>query len=49
VRIVRLTRAVIGKGTHAGVWKRDSGVVIRKPGKDDYMKLKANRSISLLS
>jgi len=31
------------------VWNRDSGVVIRKPGKDDYTKLKAYHSISLLS
>ena len=30
-------------------WKRASGVVIRKPGKDDYTKLKAYRTISLLS
>jgi len=31
------------------VWKRASGVVIRKPGKDNYTKLKAYRSISLCS
>jgi len=48
-RIVRLTRAVIRTGRHAAVWKQASGVVIRKPGKDDYTKLKAYRSISLLS
>jgi len=36
-------------GRHPAVWKRASGVVIRKPGKDDYTKLKAYRSISLLS
>jgi len=48
-RIVRLTRAAIRMGRHPAVWKRASGVVIRKPGKDDYTKLKAYRSISLLS
>jgi len=48
-RIVRLTRAAIRTGRHPAVWKRASGVVIRKPRKDDYTKLKAYRSISLLS
>jgi len=48
-RIVRLTRAAIRTGRHPAVWKRASGVVIRKPGKDDYTKLKAYRSISLFS
>jgi hypothetical protein len=47
--VVRLTRAAIRMGRHPAVWKRASGVVIRKPGKDDYTKLKAYRSISLLS
>jgi len=36
-------------GRHASVWKRASGVVICKPGKDDYTQLKAYRYISLLS
>jgi len=48
-RIVRLTRAAIRTGRHLAVWKRSSGVVIHKPGEDDYTKLKAYRSISLLS
>jgi len=48
-RVVRLTRAAIRTGRHPAVWKRASGVVIRKPGKDDYTQLKAYRSISLLS
>ena len=48
-RIVRLTKAAIRTGRHPSVWKRGSGVVIRKPGKDDYTQLKAYRSISLLS
>jgi len=46
---VRLTRGAIRTGRHPAVWKRASGVVIRKPGKDNYTKLKAYRSISLLS
>jgi len=48
-RIVRLTRAAILTRRHPAVRKRPSGVVIRKPGKDDYQKLKAYRSISLHS
>ena len=36
-------------GRQPVVWKGASGVVIRKPDKDDYTKLKAYRSISLLS
>jgi len=48
-RIVRLARAAIRTGRHPAVWKRASDVVIRKPAKDDYTKLKAYRSKSLLS
>jgi len=48
-RIVRLTKGAIQTGRHPSVWKRASGAVIRKPGKDDYTQLKAYRSISLLS
>jgi hypothetical protein len=48
-RVVSLAKAVIRTGRHPAVWKRASGVVIRKPGKDDYTKLKAYRTISLLS
>jgi len=48
-RILRLTRAAIRTRRHPALWKWASGVVIRKPGKDDYTKLKAYRSISLLS
>ena len=47
--MVRLTRGAIRTGRHPAVWKQASGVVIRKPGKDDYTMLKAYRSISLLS
>jgi hypothetical protein len=48
-RIVRLTNAAILTGRHPVVWKRASGVVIHKPGKDDYTQLNAYRSLSLLS
>jgi hypothetical protein len=48
-RIMRRTKAAIRTGRHPAVWNRASGVVIRKPGKDDYTQLKAYRSISLLS
>ena len=48
-KIVRLRRAAIRMGRHPAVLKRASGMVIRKPGKDDYTQLKAYRSISLLS
>jgi len=48
-RIVRLTKAAIRTGRHPLVWKRASGVVIRKTGNDDYTQLMAYRSISLLS
>ena len=46
---MRLTNAAVHTGRHTAVWKRASGVVIRKLGNDDYMQLKAYRSISLLS
>jgi hypothetical protein len=48
-RIVRLTRAGSCTRRHPAVWKRASGMVIRKPGKDDNTKLTAYLSISLLS
>jgi len=48
-RIVDLAKATIRTGRHPAVWKRPSGVVICKPGKDDYTKLKAYSTISLLS
>jgi len=40
---------VIPTGSHPAAWKRASGVVICKSGKDDYTQQKAYRSISLLS
>jgi len=48
-RIVRRTKAAIRTGSHPAVWKRVTGVVIRKPGKDDYTLLMAYLPISLLS
>jgi hypothetical protein len=36
-------------GRHEAVWKGASDVVSHKPGKDDYTKLMACRSKSLLS
>jgi len=48
-RIVRLTRAEIRMGRHPVGWKQASGMVVRKPGKDNNTTLKAYRSISLLS
>lgn len=49
MRIVEQAKAVVGAGTEPAVWKRAKRFVIRKPGKHDYMKLKAYRSISRLS
>jgi hypothetical protein len=48
-RIVRLKRVAIRTGQHPAGWKQASGVLIGKPGKDDYTKLQAYPSISLLS
>jgi hypothetical protein len=47
--VMRLTRVAIPSGRQPAVWKWASGVLIRKPGKDDYRMLMANHSISLLS
>jgi hypothetical protein len=47
-RIVELAKGAVPTGLHPAVWMWASGVVIRNPGKDDYTKLKAYRSISLL-
>jgi len=46
---VELAKAAVWRGRHPGGWGSASGVVILKPGKDDYRKLKACRSISQLS
>jgi hypothetical protein len=48
-RIMRPMKAAIHTGRHPAVWKRASGVLIRKPGKDDYTQWKAILFISLLS
>jgi len=39
----------LAKGRQPPVWKWANGVVIRKPGNDDYTTLKAYRTITLLS
>ena len=46
---MKLANAVARSGQHPAVWNQASGVVICKSGKDDYTKLKADLSISLLS
>jgi hypothetical protein len=48
-RIISLTKVVNQMGRHPAAWKRASGVVICKPGKYNYTKLQAYRTISLLS
>jgi len=49
LRIMGLTNKAGRMGSHPAVCMRASGVVIRMPGKNDHTKLKAYRSISLLS
>jgi len=44
-----LTKAVVGKGLQPAVWKRASEAVIRKPGNEDYPKLKSYQTISVVS
>ena len=47
-RITALIRAHIRLGVHPGRWKAARGVVIAKPGRDDYSLAKSYRCISLL-
>jgi len=47
-RITQLVRAYIRTGYHQKIWKTAKGVVIPKPGKPDYTKVRAYRVISLL-
>jgi len=47
-RIVQLARACIRLGYHPKLWKTAKGVVIPKPEKPDYSKVRAYRVISLL-
>jgi len=49
MRIDEIAKAVVRRGRHPAVWKRASMIVIRKPGKDNYTKLKVYHSNSLLS
>jgi len=46
---MRLMRAAMRAGRHPMVRKQASGMVICKPGRDNYRSLKAYRSMSLLS
>jgi len=47
-RIVQLVRARIRLGYHPELWKTAKGIVIPKPGKPDYSKVRAYRVICLL-
>ena len=47
-RITQLVRACIRLGHHPRVWKKAKGIVIPKPGKPDYSRIRAYRVISLL-
>jgi hypothetical protein len=46
---VEPAKAIVQTGQHPALWQRASGIVIHKPGMDDYIKLKAYCSILLLS
>ena len=48
-RVVALIRTHIRLGVHPVRWKLARGVIIPKPGKDDYSAAKAYRCISLLN
>jgi len=48
-RFARRAKAPICTGSHPVQWKRASGVVIHKPGKEDSTRLKAYHYISLVS
>ena len=47
-RFTQLVRSCIRLGHHPKLWKTAKGVVIPKPGKPDYSKVRAYRVISLL-
>ena len=47
-RIVMLVRTCIWLGVHPAIWKTATGIVIPKPGKPDYSRVRAYRVISLL-
>ena len=47
-QITQIVRACIRLGHHPELWKTAKGVVIPKPGKPDYSKVRAYRVISLL-
>jgi hypothetical protein len=47
--MVEIIQASFRVGYHPKVWREAKGVVIPKPGKDDYSKAKSYRTISLLN
>jgi len=47
-RVTQLVRGCIRLGHHPKLWKTAKGVVIPKPGKPDYSKVRAYMVISLL-
>jgi len=47
-RIVMLVRTCIWLRVHPAIWKTATGIVIPKPGKPDYSRVRAYRVISLL-
>jgi hypothetical protein len=48
-RLCALIKTCIARGIHPNHWKVAKGVVLRKPGKPDYTKVKAYRVIALLN
>jgi hypothetical protein len=48
-RLCALVKTCIARGIHPDHWKVAKGVVLRKPGKPDYSKVKAYRVIALLN
>jgi len=47
-RLTQLVRACIRLGHHPQLWKTAKGIIIPKPGKPDYSRVRAYRVISLL-
>jgi hypothetical protein len=48
-RLCALIKTCVAKGIHPNHWKAAKGVVLRKPDKPDYTKVKAYRVIALLN
>lgn len=47
--MVDVIQAAIKTGYHPAIWRKARGVIIPKPGKNDYSKAKSFRTISLLN